>query len=97
MKAKQIAMEIYPPKFRGYIADGGTPIPQDLNEGYRDAFIEGYRLAIKNMPKWKKTNPMKGGCWSGETFVIQGKHPKLAYEQWTIDVEELFKKLLKEE
>lgn len=49
-----------------------------------------------DLPKWKKGG-IAGGHWSGEAYVSQGRKPQLVYETMHIDVNELVKKLPKED
>ena len=51
---------------------------------------------MKDLPVWKKGG-IAGGHWSGEAYISQGRKTQLVYETMHIDVNELVKKLPKED
>lgn len=81
-----------------------TNCPRELAVAQASLMVNGFKAGAKwqkqqmanNLPMWKKGG-IAGGHWSGEAYVSQGRKPQLVYETMHIDVNELVKKLPKED
>lgn len=81
-----------------------TNCPRELAVAQASLMVNGFKAGTKwqkqqmanDLPVWKKGG-IAGGHWSGEAYVSQGRKPQLVYETMHIDVNELVKKLPKED
>ena len=76
----------------GYNVDGKHSVEYDITRKIIDIINT---LEVKEIPSWKKTMH-DNGCWSCEIGVNPSKR-LYEYEHYTINADELFKLLDKEE